>query len=172
VKYALVVDNRVAEYRIYDQPPECKHIDGLPMLRPLSELPPPVFDPDLQTLQPSINVLPDRVELGHVVVDLPVAQAIANLGRALATHLDAAAAARGYDSIHTAALRAAYPGPFAAEGLAYAQWMDACNAVAASILAAVNEKRRPLPSAVELIAELPQIALPDDVHPGRSARKN
>ncbi len=51
-----------------------------------------------------------------------------------AQRLNDEAKARGYDSIHAAALRAAYPGPYRAEGIALATWMDACWAAAYALL--------------------------------------
>lgn len=76
-------------------------------------------------------------------------------------HLNAAARARRYDSIHTAALRAAYPGPWQAEGLAFAQWMDACNVAGYTLLAEVEAGTRPAPATVDAyIAELPALVLP------------
>ncbi len=49
--------------------------------------------------------------------------------------LDTEAKRRGYDTIQSAALRAAYPGPYQAEGLALASWMDGCWAAAYALLA-------------------------------------
>lgn len=81
--------------------------------------------------------------------------------RAHDAHLNAAARARRYDSIHTAALRAAYPGPWHAEGLAFAQWMDACNVAGYALLAEVEAGIRPPPATVDVyIAELPDLVLP------------
>lgn len=75
-------------------------------------------------------------------------------------HLQAAAALRSYDSIHTAALRAGYPGPWQAEGVAYAQWMDACNAAGYQILAEVMAGERPMMSVADYINMLPVLVLP------------
>lgn len=75
---------------------------------------------------------------------------------AVQAHLDAAAQARGWDSIYTAALRASFAGPYQDEGLAFAQWMDACwqrchvvmSTVAAGLVAAPE-------STDALIVQLP-----------------
>ena len=81
--------------------------------------------------------------------------------RAHDAHLNAAARARRYDSIHTAALRAAYPGPWQAEGLAFAQWMDACNVAGYQLLAGVEAGTTPAPATVEAyLATLPVLVLP------------
>lgn len=42
----------------------------------------------------------------------------------VSTKLNAAAVANGYDDIRSAALRASYSGPYQAEGVAFATWMD------------------------------------------------
>lgn len=77
-------------------------------------------------------------------------------------HLNSAARARRYDSIHTAALRAGYPGPYQAEGLAFAQWMDACNQTGYQILAAVQAGEQETPESVEAyLAMLPVLTLPE-----------
>lgn len=88
------------------------------------------------------------------------ARLIAKYQAAHDAHLQAAAAARRYDSIHTAALRAGYPGPWQAEGVAYAQWMDACNAAGYQILAEVMAGERPPMPVADYIALLPPLVLP------------
>lgn len=75
-------------------------------------------------------------------------------------HLNDAAKARRYDSIHTAALRAGYPGPFHDEGVAFATWMDACNAAGYRILAEIESGERPALTIAEYIALLPALELP------------
>lgn len=80
--------------------------------------------------------------------------------RAHDEHLQAAAQTRRYDSIHTAALRAGYPGPFQAEGIAFAQWMDDCNATGYQIMAEVESGARGPLSVAEYIDLLPILELP------------
>lgn len=75
-------------------------------------------------------------------------------------HLNAAAKSRRYDSIHTAALRAGYPGPFHDEGVAFAQWMDACNAAGYQIMAEIEAETRAPLSVDDYIALLPPLVLP------------
>lgn len=75
-------------------------------------------------------------------------------------HLNAAAKARRYDSIHTAALRAGYQGPFHDEGVAFASWMDSCNAIGYQIMAEIESGQRVAPTIDEYIAMLPELVLP------------
>lgn len=80
---------------------------------------------------------------------------------ALDSHLNSKAKERGYDSIHTAALRAAIPlSPFNAEGVAYATWMDECYQFGYKILADVKGGEITLPTVEEFIASLPILELP------------
>ncbi len=82
------------------------------------------------------------------------------LDRGLELHYDARAAERRYTSRFTCALRAGYPGPFQAEGIAFASWMDACNAYAYEVLAAVLSGDRAVPTLEQLLAELPALTWP------------
>lgn len=75
-------------------------------------------------------------------------------------HLDAAAKSRRYDSIHTASLRAGYDGPYHDEGVAFAQWMDACNAEGYQIMEEINSGVRAPMSVDEYISLLPILVLP------------
>lgn len=80
--------------------------------------------------------------------------------RAHDAHLAAAAMSRRYDSIHTAALRAAFDGPFHAEGVAFASWMDQCNAIGYQIMAEIESGNRVAPAIDEYIAMLPELVFP------------
>lgn len=75
-------------------------------------------------------------------------------------HLDNAAIARRYDSIHTAALRAGYPGPYHDEGKALAIWMDECNEIGYEIVRKINAGEIPPMSRDEYIALLPEFVYP------------
>lgn len=75
-------------------------------------------------------------------------------------YLDEHAKLRGYDDIRSAALRAAFDGPFHAEGVAFAQWMDACWFKCGQILDDVMNARRAIPTVDELFSELPVLTLP------------
>ena len=87
---------------------------------------------------------------------------IAVFDAALVAHLDATARQRSYDNRLTCALRAGYPGPFQAEGIAFAGWMDQCNALAYQLLAEVVAGTRPLPESPQALIDL----LPVMIWPG------
>lgn len=95
------------------------------------------------------------------VPPIPKPLTLADFQAAHDAHLNSKARERNYDSIHTASLRAAYPGPWHDEGVAYATWMDDCNAAGYAILAAVNAGTSPAPATVEdYVAMLPELVLP------------
>jgi len=73
---------------------------------------------------------------------------------------DSTAKSRRYDNRVTCALRAGYPGPFQAEGLAFAQWMDACNATGYAIMAEVREGLREIPTIQGFLDLLPTMEWP------------
>jgi hypothetical protein len=80
---------------------------------------------------------------------------------ALTAHLDATAQTRRYDNRITCAVRSGYPGPFQAEGQAFAIWMDSCNAYAYQLLSDVAEGNRLPPESPDaFIAELPEMVWP------------
>lgn len=85
---------------------------------------------------------------------------IFELTQALEAHYDAIAQTKRYDNRFTCALRAGYTGPFQAEGIAFAQWMDTCNAYGYQVMSDCLNNLRPVPSSEELIAELPLIVWP------------
>ncbi len=99
------------------------------------------------------------------VADKPVAEAMEALAQyfdaALTNHMDSVAQQRRYDNRITCALRAGFPGPFQAEGLAFAMWMDNCNALAYQMFTEVQQGIRPIPeSAEDFIATLPEMEWP------------
>ena len=83
-----------------------------------------------------------------------IEEQIAVFDAALVAHLDATARERRYDNRVTCGLRAGYPGPFQAEGMAFAGWMDQCNALAYQLLAEVVAGTRPLPSSPQALIDL------------------
>ena len=87
---------------------------------------------------------------------------IAVFDAALVAHMDATARQRRYDNRLTCALRAGYPGPFQSEGIAFAGWMDQCNALAYQLLAEVVAGTRPLPESPQALIDL----LPVMIWPG------
>lgn len=59
--------------------------------------------------------------------ELTDAEKLVNINAAVQNMLNAEARRKGYDNIHTAAIRAALPNsPFHAEGVAFGEWMDQC----------------------------------------------
>ncbi|MFV0675229.1 hypothetical protein ACLIWX_19160, partial [Variovorax sp. tm] len=77
-------------------------------------------------------------------------------------HLNAAARAKGYDSIITAALRAALPAsPFHVEGVAFGTWMDLVYAKCYEVLVKVQSNEIAEPDEAQLIAMLPALQLPE-----------
>ena len=90
------------------------------------------------------------------------APTVADFDAALTAHLDATAQARRYDNRITCMVRAGFPGPFQAEGQAFATWCDTCNAMAYTLLANVQVGTRPLPATTQaLIDTLPPMVWPD-----------
>lgn len=79
---------------------------------------------------------------------------------ALDAFIDAKAKERGYDNRVTCALRAGYTGPYQAECLAFALWMDACYQHGTQALAAVLAGERPMPTPEAFLAELPPMVWP------------
>lgn len=88
------------------------------------------------------------------------ADIIADYERELDQHLDAAAQSRRYNDRFTFALRAGYPGPYHAEAVAFATWMDACNTQAYQLLHDVQAGTATLPTVEAFIAALPALVLP------------
>ena len=71
-------------------------------------------------------------------------------------HMDAQARTRGYDNIASACSYAnSTDAVFKAEGEACVAWRDACWRYCYDVLAGVNAGQRDIPSAEELISELP-----------------
>ena len=103
--------------------------------------------PEGATVIPYVQLLEDR---------------IAEFDAALVAHLDQVARERRYDNRITCAVRAGYPGPFQAEGQAFAEWMDGCNALAYQLLAEVMNGTRPMPDSPQaLIDLLPAMVWPE-----------
>lgn len=89
-------------------------------------------------------------------------QQLARLTTAVQGHLDAAAQAAGYDSIYTAVSYADEPAvpKYQAEGQAFRAWRSLVWDAANAIRTAVEAGTRPIPTAEQLIAELPALTLP------------
>lgn len=80
--------------------------------------------------------------------------------RALDEHLDSVAKQYRYNDRFTFALRAGYPGPWQAEGIAFAQWMDSVNHNAFQLLISVQEGSTPALSIEEFISNIPPFVSP------------
>lgn len=113
------------------------------------------------TLQGDVPLTPEEL------VELDALEAQASRPRidyfesALTAHLDATARSRRYDSRITCMVRAGFPGPFQAEGLAFAAWCDGCNMFAYSLMADVLAGNAPMPESTEaFVAMLPEIVWP------------
>jgi hypothetical protein len=80
---------------------------------------------------------------------------------AVDAHLNAAARAKGYDNILSAAIRAALPASaFHDEGVAFGTWMDAVYAQCYQIMASVQAGEMAEPTLEQLLAMLPELRLP------------
>ena len=75
--------------------------------------------------------------------------------------LDRTAQERNYDNRLTCALRAAYSGPYQAEGQAFAIWMDACHAIVYDVLRQMKAGTLVPPPVDDLLGQLPELAWPD-----------
>lgn len=138
----------------------------------VAELPPPEFDASTQHLVLGpVEQVDGTWSQGYVAVDYTPAElaeqcAEAVRGAAMTLlsgvqgYLNTRAAERQYDSIHSAALRASYPGPYRAEGIAYGTWMDTCLAHAYAVIAAAEAGDGDAPALADLIDDFPELVLP------------
>lgn len=90
----------------------------------------------------------------------PLESIIDRYDQALLDYFDSVAAQRRYDNRITCALRAGFPGPFQAEGIAFGVWMDTCNKIAYQLMNKVIAGEVQLPTIEEVIASLPVIEWP------------
>jgi hypothetical protein len=100
--------------------------------------------------------LSDAAQIASIVAAEEKRQ-VGEYTRAVQTHMDQAAAKKGYDTIQSAALRAGYPGPFHEEGVVAATWMDSCWAACYIILADVKSGDAEKPTIEELLTQLPAV---------------
>lgn len=97
-------------------------------------------------------------ENGSIYADASyyVRASIVDIGSAVQSHLDVVAMSCGYDSIHTASLRAAIPNsPYHAEGLLFAEWMDQCYAKCYELIEQYKAGEFDSITAAEVISQLP-----------------
>lgn len=80
--------------------------------------------------------------------------------RALDAFIDAESQTHGYDNRITCALRSGYPGPYRAEGTAFAIWVDTCYQLGTTAMAEVLAGQRPMPTVAGFLAELPPMVWP------------
>lgn len=110
------------------------------------------------------QALMDEVAATYVAPPLPPpptqGEILAPFVQAMDDLFNSTAQARRYDSRVTCALRAGYPGPFQAEGLAFAQWMDTCNALGYQVMADVLAGNIPMPTVQAFLGMLPSMEWP------------
>ena len=100
----------------------------------------------------------DGLRFAAPVVPEPTqADIILALTSALERMYDAEAQSRRYDNRFTCALRAGYPGPFQSEGLAFASWMDSCNALGYQVMAECQAGTRAIPTEEEFLGLMPRM---------------
>lgn len=75
--------------------------------------------------------------------------------------IDAKSRERGYDNRVTCSMRAGYAGPYQAECLAFALWMDDCYETGQQAIADVTAGTRPMPTPEAFLAELPPMVWPE-----------
>ena len=85
------------------------------------------------------------------------------LTAAVQDHMDKIAISKGYDNILSAVTYAEEPGvpTFQSEGIVFRAWRSAVWEYCYAQLAAVLKGEREAPTAAKLIAELPQLVLPE-----------
>ena len=110
--------------------------------------------------------LPEYVDLialvrSKIVPYVPPPLTPADIVAAMDALFNAVAQAKNYDNRLTCALRAGYPGPFHDEGVAFATWMDGCNALAYQMLAEVQAGTRAMPATTDqALSLLPEMVWP------------
>ena len=119
-----------------------------------------------------VNLHARMLKSGNIAPYSPAPQRVehtlALLTAAVQAHLDTAAQAAGYDNIYTAVTYADEPAvpKFQAEGRAFRAWRSLVWAHCYQVLADVQAGTRAIPTAAQLIAELPALDLPPANLPG------
>lgn len=117
--------------------------------------------PDPEWPDPRFFVTTQNDDGSLASAPVSVAAKVAVFESALDAHLDSVAVAHRYRDRVTFALRAGYAGPYQAEGVAFAQWMDACNQQAYTLLESVLSGTQYPPESIEaFLALLPAFELP------------
>lgn len=100
-------------------------------------------------------------EVAAFIADQATGPTVEDYDRALTDHLDAVARERRWDNRITCALRAGFPGPWHNEGVAFAAWMDACNAQSYQLWQDVAAGQTQQPTIDAFIASLPTMQWPE-----------
>ena len=87
-------------------------------------------------------------------------RALTEIEAAIDAHLDAVAQQYRFADRTRLALRAGYPNPWQAIGVAFGTWMDACNAMAAQGMQDFLDGKIPLQTPEQVIAQLPLFISP------------
>ena len=122
-----------------------------------------LIEPTPPEAQPWCRVVEGPIDgytLTYIQEPMSAGEIERTLVAALDRHYDSVAQGRRYYDRYTCAVRAGYTGPFQAEGLAFATWMDTCNALGYQIMAEVKAGTRPIPSVEELLAAMPAMVWP------------
>lgn len=127
----------------------------------------PEYDQELQVAIPEsvgfkngVAFRTYRVEQLPLLPEETVGILVRRYDSALTVHLDKVAAERRYDNRITCSLRAGYPGPYQAEGIAFATWMDTCLYSAYELLQKIQAGTAAIPTIEEFIASLPVLQWP------------
>jgi hypothetical protein len=100
-------------------------------------------------------------QLGYEVYQYPIVEPVIDedpiqqATRDLEAYYDSVAKIKKYDNRLTCALRAGYEGPFQAEGIAFATWMDTCNDMVYQLVADISNGIRASMTVGQFISELP-----------------
>lgn len=139
---------------------------------PLTIVNEPVFDPITQvSIRDGCELVNGQWQYKWRIDELSAEQIAANqvtktaallatYVNALTNHLDVVAQSHNYDNRITCSVRAAYPGPYQAEGIAFGSWMDQCNQIGYQMLADYQTGLISQPTVEELITSLPEMIWP------------
>lgn len=137
-------------------------------LRPVEPMETPVHDPSVYKVVETTPLLVsgvwhqqwELVQLTPAEQQEALAVMVMRYDQALTAHLDKVAAERRYDNRVTCSLRAGYPGPYQAEGIAFATWMDTCLYTAYELLQRIQAGTAATPTIEEFIGSLPKLQWP------------
>lgn len=175
----MYIDKRTGNYPVTEQQIRLANPNtsfGVPFYPPedyavVFPVPRPEHNPITQVVKEVQPVLTDKghYEQRYVVEALPddviaknqadvLEQKLKAFDTALTNLFDSTAQSRRYDNRISCMVRAGFPGPFQAEAIEFANWVDACNVFAYTVLAEVQAGVRPEPKSVEeFINLLPKI---------------